>query len=135
MENKYNFTGLSFPTTINQIDIFEKNNPGVSVNVYGLDEDNIIFPRHVIKEIKADHTDLLLLSEMETSEDAEDYKINSHYCWIKNFEKLLRAQLTKHNNRIIIIGAVSPTTPSIMMENVGWQSMRSTVPTTKQLEL
>lgn len=35
-ENKYNFTGLSFPTPLHDIAIFEKKNHNVSINVYGL---------------------------------------------------------------------------------------------------
>ncbi|RZF41284.1 hypothetical protein LSTR_LSTR017562 [Laodelphax striatellus] len=161
LEDKYNFTGLSFPTTINQIDIFEKNNPGVSVNVYGVDDDNNIYPRRVVEHMKEDHTDLLLLCQIldkdkdattpppqqlplpphhhhttttttaattttttsrippplpppsrtppmqdttqqdnaqpSNAADEDDLNVNSHYCYIKNFEKLVRAQLTKHN--------------------------------------
>ncbi|XP_039300987.1 uncharacterized protein LOC120356177 [Nilaparvata lugens] len=95
---KYNFNKISFPTSINQINRFEKDNPGVSVNVYGLDEKNIIFPRRVSKEMSDNHFDLLLLCE---SED-DDADISSHYCYIKNFERLIRSQLTKHHGNIII---------------------------------
>lgn len=38
-EDKYNFNGLSFPTPLNEIKIFEKQNPNVSVNIYGLKKD------------------------------------------------------------------------------------------------
>eukprot|EP00102_Acyrthosiphon_pisum_P019962 XP_016657172.1 PREDICTED: uncharacterized protein LOC107882781 isoform X1 [Acyrthosiphon pisum] len=36
-EKKYNFVDISFPTPLHQVKIFEKNNPNVSVNVYGID--------------------------------------------------------------------------------------------------
>lgn len=41
-ENKYNFTDINFPTSLNDIKIFEKNNLNVSVNVYALKEKNVI---------------------------------------------------------------------------------------------
>jgi hypothetical protein len=31
-ENKYDFTGINFPTPLHEIKIFEKKNPNVSVN-------------------------------------------------------------------------------------------------------
>ncbi|XP_046687323.1 uncharacterized protein LOC124372953 [Homalodisca vitripennis] len=34
LQNKFNFEGISFPTPLNQVKKFEKNNPNVSVNVY-----------------------------------------------------------------------------------------------------
>lgn len=99
LTHKYNFDNITSPTTIDQIDIFERNNPGVSVNVYGLDVNNNIYPRRVVKEVKDDHTNLLLLCE--TTEDA-DLEINSHYCWIKNFDRLLKAQLSKYHQTIVV---------------------------------
>ena len=32
-ENQYDWKGLEFPVSINKIDKFEKNNPGMAVNV------------------------------------------------------------------------------------------------------
>ena len=32
-ENQYNWKGLEFPVSIKRIDKFEKNNPGIAVNV------------------------------------------------------------------------------------------------------
>jgi len=37
-EDKYNFSNITFPTPITDIEKFEKNNINVSVNVYGLDK-------------------------------------------------------------------------------------------------
>ncbi|XP_039299386.1 uncharacterized protein LOC120355131 [Nilaparvata lugens] len=93
LEERYNFSGIGFPTTISQIDRFEKDNPGVSVNIYGVDEKNVIFPRRVGNVMKADHFDLLLLCESNdddddddddennTLEDDNEHKSNSHYCY------------------------------------------------------
>lgn len=37
LEDKYDFSGLSFQITINEMNLFKKKNPNVSVNVYGLE--------------------------------------------------------------------------------------------------
>ncbi|XP_025192669.1 uncharacterized protein LOC112592729, partial [Melanaphis sacchari] len=97
--DKYNFDGLTFPTPLHQVNIFERNNPNVSVNVYGLDKqfqppkfpEYKIFPLKVVHEEKPDHFDLLLISN-------ED---NSHYIYISNFSRLIRTQKTKHDGQSI----------------------------------
>ena len=33
-ENQHNWKGLEFPVSIKKIDKFEKNNPGIAVNVF-----------------------------------------------------------------------------------------------------
>jgi len=77
-EDKYNFDDIMFPNPMSDIVKFEKNNINVSINVYGLDK-NVqppckyptyeVYPLRIANEEKADHFDLLLL----TDED------NSHY--------------------------------------------------------
>jgi hypothetical protein len=37
-EEKYDFTGINFPTPLHEIKIFEKNIPNVLVNVHGLEQ-------------------------------------------------------------------------------------------------
>ncbi|XP_022161019.1 uncharacterized protein LOC111027104 [Myzus persicae] len=37
-ENKYDFSGLSFPTPLCDVKIFERNNQNVSINVYGIEK-------------------------------------------------------------------------------------------------
>jgi len=67
---KYDFTGLSFPTPLCEVKIFERKNPTVSVNVYGLEKKTnhrlksvsyIVFPLKVDDEEKVDHFDLLFI--------------------------------------------------------------------------
>lgn len=85
-EHRYDFSGLTFPTPIAEIKIFERNNSNVSVNVYGLNQDeeknHIIYPLKVVNEEKSDHFDLLLLCDDE----------KSHYTYISNFSRLVRTQ-------------------------------------------
>jgi hypothetical protein len=79
--NSIDLTGIKFPTPINQVGRFEKNNPTLSINVYvlGKNEKEII-PKYVTKCGKRQkHIDLLLL----TSGD------KSHYVWIKNMSALI----------------------------------------------
>lgn len=40
-EEKYDFSKLTFPIPLNEIKLFEKNDPGVYVNVYGMQKENL----------------------------------------------------------------------------------------------
>ncbi|XP_022170549.1 uncharacterized protein LOC111033908 [Myzus persicae] len=97
---KYNFEGLSFPTPISDVKKFENNNPNVTVNVYGLDKKfqpprkyptYEVYPLRVVDEEKANHFDLLLVAD----------EIWSHYVYISNLSRLIRAQKTKHTERVV----------------------------------
>ncbi|CAH1731651.1 unnamed protein product [Aphis gossypii] len=98
-EGRYNFSDLSFPTPLHQVKIFERNNPNVSVNVYGIQKQfqppkvvkYQVFPLKVVDEEKPEHFDLLLISD-------ED---NNHFSYISNFSRLIRSQKTKHNGQTI----------------------------------
>jgi hypothetical protein len=87
LKNKYNFRGISYPVSLNDIKKFEKQNPAVSVNVFGLDERNNVYPLQITKEEKLDHTDLLLIKSDEIS----------HYVYIKQFNTLVANQLSRRN--------------------------------------
>ena len=99
-EYRYNFSGLDFPTPLGDVKIFEKNNPDVSVNVYGLIKyakkqskhpvDKVV-PLKVCDEEKRNHFDILLMSDNE----------NLHYCFISNFSRLVSAQRTAHAHRVL----------------------------------
>ena len=85
---KLNFTGIEFPVSLKDIDKFGKNNPEIRVNVFGY-EGSV----HILRLNKTDPQnaiDLLLVA---------DGKENHHYCWIKDFSKLVRSQVTKDNHR------------------------------------
>ncbi|KAI8129126.1 hypothetical protein CVS40_1221 [Lucilia cuprina] len=71
-----NFKGLSFPLKLNDISIFEDNNPNISINVFGYDKDTnkIVGPYYRRKAKRSKHINLLFLQD----------KSNSHYVWIKN---------------------------------------------------
>jgi hypothetical protein len=83
---KLNFTNISFPTQLKDIHYFEKQN-SVAVNVFGFE--NKVYPLRISKETHDKCVDLLLISD--------DTK--QHYCWIKNFSRLLSSQTSKHKEK------------------------------------
>ncbi|XP_050546125.1 uncharacterized protein LOC126908255 [Daktulosphaira vitifoliae] len=94
-EHRYDFTELTFPTPVSQIKIFERRNPNVSVNVYGLERDNVnmkwsVYPLRVADQEQQNHFDLLYIG------DSDKY----HYAYISNFSRLVRSQKTQHHGRI-----------------------------------
>ena len=86
---KYNFSCVGTPTTLREIRIFEKGN-NISINVYGLDEKENVYPLKVCDEVKIDHRDILLVENDESW----------HYVYIKSFEKLVRKQKTSHHGTV-----------------------------------
>jgi len=90
-EEKFNFNELAFPTPLNNVNIFEKNNPGVLVNVYGLKKpfnhrENchfILFIRSKSRK-KRNPNISILLSYLITEND------KSHFGFINNFSRLVR---------------------------------------------
>ncbi|XP_073982716.1 uncharacterized protein [Rhodnius prolixus] len=89
MSHNYDFSCIAFPTPLHQIRKFEKEN-SISINVFALDEEDAIYPLKVTNKELPDHRDLLLL------EDGGKH----HYVYIKDFEKLVRNQKTRHNGVI-----------------------------------
>jgi len=81
---------------VREIKIFEKNNPKISVNVYGLKKGknrrHIVYPLKVVDEEKKDHFDLLLITNGD----------KSHYTYISNFSRLIRTQKTEHNDSVVL---------------------------------
>ena len=85
----FNWSGIEFPTSLKQIDRFEKQNPYYTINVYGYDKDDV-YPLRISKKQKGYLINLLLISEDE----------NNHYCWIKNMSRLLAAKVSKHKSKM-----------------------------------
>lgn len=117
---KLNFSDLTFPTPLHEITKFEKNNPRVSINVFGL-TDNVncrLYPLKNVDGEKEFHFDLLYLkkdsglkkdeghsewsdeSEEENEEREQTYE--SHYCLIGNLAMLLNSQLSRDTHRIVV---------------------------------
>ncbi|KAE9522233.1 hypothetical protein AGLY_017371 [Aphis glycines] len=88
-----NFHCIDFPTPVNQIKSFERLN-NVSVNVFSLDNKNVVFPLYMNNVESKNHFDLLLINNGITS--------HYYYCFINDFCRLIRSQKTKHKSKLII---------------------------------
>ena len=78
------WSDIDFPTTLQQISRFEKQNP-YSINVYRWTGTSV-HPLRISKHDNEQCIDLLLLEN----------KKNHHYCWIKNMSRLSASQFNKH---------------------------------------
>ena len=72
----FNWTGITFPVSLEDINKFEKNN-NVSIHVFGWEGE--VYPLRISKHVGERQIDLLLLTEGD----------KKHYCWIKNFNKFM----------------------------------------------
>lgn len=102
-----NVTGMDFPIKLKDISKFETLN-NISVSVYGLEKEfknnkikyEIVGPlRYAPKKLRY-HVNLLLITE-DCGENHHCRKecIKSHYCWIKNFSRLVSSQVSLHEHR------------------------------------
>jgi hypothetical protein len=89
--NSLDFSCITFPVKIKDVKKFENTN-NVSINLFGVEKTNSIYPLKVCKEEKKDHWDLLILENGR----------NWHYVYIKHFERLTRHQITKHEHKVCI---------------------------------
>ena len=90
--NRVNMDGIKYPVTLKDIIKFEKINPSLSVNVFGLDDKERMYyyPLYISKNQSQDkdHINLLLIEK--------DGK--SHYCLIKDLSRMLYI-LNKHKGK------------------------------------
>ena len=89
---KLNWSGIEFPVPLQKIENFERRNPGIAIFVFGFDGKNV-FPLRKSKE-KGTVIDLLLLTEESEGQQ------KTHYCWIKNLNRLLDGQVSKTEKRL-----------------------------------
>lgn len=120
--NELNFGDISFPVSLNDIDVFERLNETLSINVYALEKEKnektkkvetIVVPIRLTSVCKKNHIHLLLLNDNVNDNAMNDEKNNtsslaslihnhtskSHYCYIKDLSKLLTSQLTEKNRK------------------------------------
>ena len=96
-EHKLNMEGIEMPMKLSDIPRFERQND-ISVSVYGWEkgksndddeeEPDYVYTLRVAREVKARHADLLLIANDKTQ----------HYCWIKNFSRLVSTQYTANGH-------------------------------------
>lgn len=95
--NELHFDNIEFPMKIHDIPRFEKLN-NISVNVFGVENNEIVGPFYFTKDRKITHVNLLLIT---------DNSGNSHYCHIKNLSRLISSQINnKKNNKFICDGCL-----------------------------
>ena len=87
---KLDWSGIEFPTPLNQIARFERQN-SCAINVYGCDNNMNIYPLKCTKQDinKNTNISLLLISDDNTN----------HYCWIKDMSRLLSSQINNHQHK------------------------------------
>ena len=85
-ENDLNFKNIRFPVSLTDIDKFEKQNAGISVNAFGWEDEKIIPLKITTHHDRPHHVDLLLIKNGELS----------HWCLIKNLNRFLSK--TKNHN-------------------------------------
>ena len=85
---KFDWAGVEFPPTLDNIDVFEENNP-YAINVLVLEKDNRVCPVRLSKKYASIVIHLLVLM----NEDTE------HYCWVKDINKLMTKQVTLRNGK------------------------------------
>ena len=86
-EQELNVSGIEFPKKVKNISKFEKQNPTISINLFGYEEKEL-FPVYITERKKEQHVNLLLISNNDTT----------HYCLVRNLSRLL-ASLTKHKQK------------------------------------
>ena len=81
--------GIEYPVSLKDIDKFEKQNPSISITVYGY-EGKLVYPLRISKNIDRKHIIRLMLIEKNGVK---------HYTWFKNQSALLASQVSNHKER------------------------------------
>ena len=87
--NTLNMKGIDYPVSLKDIDEFEKQNPSMSITVFGYDGKSV-YPLRNSDNTDRDHNIVLMLIE----EDGV-----KHYCLVKNPSRLLTSQVSKRNGK------------------------------------
>ena len=90
-EHTLNMEGINYPVELKDIKRFEKQNPDISITIFGYSKQEKVYPLKISKLNKnRKHKIVLLLIK-----DGE----NSHYCYVKNISALLVSQYNKHKGK------------------------------------
>ena len=88
-ENTLNMEGIEYPVRLNDIDKFEKQNPNISITVFGYEEKSV-YPLRNSNNTNREHNIILILIKEEGV---------NHYCLVKNPSRLLSSQVSKHKDK------------------------------------
>ena len=81
-----NFEHIDFPTPVSQIDRLERQNPGLAINVFGWDKDQVIVHRISEQAGNIPRINLMITTQGD----------NTHYSYVKRLTALLYDQ-NRHN--------------------------------------
>ena len=84
-----NFTGIDFPTPVNQIDRLERQNPNLAINVFGWEKGNVVVYKISEKSGEIPRINLMLIKQNE----------NTHYSFVKRLSALLFDQSKNSNSK------------------------------------
>ena len=88
-ENTLNMEGIEYPVSLKDLNKFEKQNPSISITVYGY-EGKSVYPLRNSNNMDREHKIRLTLIEKDGVK---------HYCLVKNQSRLLSSQVSKHNGK------------------------------------
>ena len=88
-ENILNMDGIEYPVSLNDIDKFEKQNPTISITVFGYKEKGVHPLRNSVN-MDREHKIVLMLIEKDGVK---------HYFLVKNISRLLSSQVSNHNGK------------------------------------
>lgn len=88
---------IEMPVKISDISKFERQNPNISINVFGIDNHSklIIGPLYHTKQVKTHHINLLYFK-------SNTYSKFGHYCYISDLSKLICNQVVKGKRKILV---------------------------------
>ena len=96
-ENTLNMEGIEYPVSLEDIDKFERQNPNISITVFGYEEKSVYLLRNS-NNTDREHKIRLMLIEQDGVK---------HYCLVKNEDSLsllLSSQISKHNGEKYFCG-------------------------------
>ena len=84
---KYNWKGITFPTKVKDIHVWETNN-NININLFGFDD-----------EAKKIYT--IRIGELKDPQETVNLFLHddNHYCVVRNLSKLVSSQLSKDSHR------------------------------------
>ena len=91
-ENTLNMEGIEYPVRLEDIDKFEKQNPSISITVFGYEEKSV-YPLRNSNNTNMQHDIILILIKEGVN----------HYCLVKNPSRLLSSQVSKHDGKKIFL--------------------------------
>ena len=90
-ENTLNMEGIEYPVSLKDIDKFERQNPTISITVFGYKEKDNVFPLRVSEYVYTREVDIVLMLIEKNGV--------KHYTWVKNISRLLSSQVSNHKEK------------------------------------